>query len=413
VDATTAATLGGLVGLALGLLAVVAVRVSDRQQHPLDVIERKSDIQPGVVEVLALLRSITIVVDSSERVVTCSSSAMAHGLVRHGVIVHPELSELVVATRRDGVIREADLELRRGPMGSASLMVGVRVAPLGASHVLLLVDDRSGARQLEEMRRDFVANVSHELKTPVGGIALLGEAVLHAHDDPDAVERFATRIVSETERLSRLVQEIIDLSRLEMQHTLAEPKLVDLDEVTQEAVDRSRLSAEAKAIVVARTAQPGCFVFGDRELLVTAVRNLVGNAIAYSDSGTKVTVDVRRYGTIVEVSVSDQGQGIALSEQSRVFERFYRVDAARSRQTGGTGLGLAIVKHVCSNHGGEVVLESEEGRGSVFTMRVPAAAPVAAPPDPMIAPVLVPDPAATTNHPKPSFSTDPYRKVSP
>jgi len=414
VDATTAATLGGLVGLGLGVLAVVAVRLSDRERHAeVEANEVAADIQPGVVEVLALLRSITIVVDHGDRVVTCSSSAMAHGLVRDGVLVHPELTELVHSTRHDGVIREADLELRRGPMGGASLTVGARVAPLGTTHVLLLVEDRSRARQLDEMRRDFVANVSHELKTPVGGIALLGEAVLDAHDDPDAVERFALRIVSEAERLTRLVQEIIDLSRLEMQHTLAEPKPVDLGEATHEAVERSKLSAETKSIALIRSAEPGCVVFGDDELLVTAVRNLIGNAISYSDPGTEVTVDVRRFGSVVEVAVQDQGQGIPLSEQSRVFERFYRVDAARSRATGGTGLGLAIVKHVCSNHGGEVALESEEGRGSVFTMRLPAAVPAADGASTGRAPVVVPDSASPVNGSASLVVSDHFGKVSP
>ena len=374
VDATAAATLGGLVGLTLGLLALLAVRLSDRQQQAVPELDRPVALQPGVVEVLALLRSITIVVDAMDAVTTCSSAAMAHGLVHRGVVVHPELTDLVHQVRRDGVIREADLELPRGPMGSASLPIAVRVAPLGRSHVLLLVEDRSKARQIEEVRRDFVANVSHELKTPVGGIALLGEAILDAHDDADAVERFAVRIVAETERLSRLVQEIIDLSRLEMAHTLNEPRPVEMGEAAREALDRSRLSAESRAIRFSFEAGPACVVFGERELLVTAIRNLVGNAVAYSDAGTTVTVVVARDGGVVTVTVSDEGHGIAAAELPRIFERFYRVDAARSRATGGTGLGLAIVKHVCQNHGGEVIVDSVEGLGSRFTMRLPAAA---------------------------------------
>lgn len=412
-SATTAATLGGLAGLLLGLLAAVAVRISERQQRDETEVDLPATLQPGVVEVLALLRSITIVIDAMDRVVTCSSSAMAHGLVRGGRLVHTELAELVSGARRDGLIREADLELRRGPLGSGSLTVRVRVAPLGATHVLLLVEDHSQVRQLEDMRRDFVANVSHELKTPVGGIALLGEAILDAHDDPEAVGRFATRIVSESDRLTRLVQEIIDLSRLEMQHTLAEPAPVDLDEATAEAVERSRVSAENKRITITRQAQSGCIVFGDRELLITAVRNLIGNAISYSDAGTHVDVTLRRQSSIIEVVVSDEGQGIPEAEQPRVFERFYRVDAARSRATGGTGLGLAIVKHVCSNHGGEVVLDSQEGRGSVFTMRLPAAAPAATgPADPVIPSLAAGDPAYVAPDPT-AASAPPPRKVSP
>ncbi len=413
VDATAAATLGGLVGLTLGLLALIAVRLSDRQQRAVPELERPVALQPGVVEVLALLRSITIVVDAKDAVTTCSSAAMAHGLVHRGVVVHPELTDLVHQVRRDGVIREADLELPRGPMGSASLPIAVRVAPLGRSHVLLLVEDRSKARQIEEVRRDFVANVSHELKTPVGGIALLGEAILDAHDDADAVERFAVRIVAETERLSRLVQEIIDLSRLEMAHTLNEPRPVDMGEAAREALDRSRLSAESRAIRIAFEAGPACVVFGERELLVTAIRNLVGNAVAYSDAGTTVTVVVARDGGVVTVTVSDEGHGIPAAELPRIFERFYRVDAARSRATGGTGLGLAIVKHVCQNHGGEVIVDSVEGSGSRFTMRLPAAALPAAVDDSPIDEVPEPVPPGIVQLSLMNNLVQPSRKVAP
>jgi two-component system sensor histidine kinase SenX3 len=240
--------------------------------------------------------------------------------------------------------------------------------------VLALVEDRTRERRVESIRRDFVANVSHELKTPVGGLALLAEAVEGAADDPEAVERFAQRMRVEATRLTRLVQEIVDLSRLQVADTLHEPVIVDVAEVAAEAVERSRLVADAKGIEIATALDEGVHVFGDRELLITAVSNLVGNAIAYSGNDTKVAVAVHDadHG-IVEVAVTDQGQGIPEDEQQRIFERFYRVDPARSRATGGTGLGLAIVKHVCANHGGEVTVWSEEGRGSTFTMRLPAA----------------------------------------
>jgi len=214
--------------------------------------------------------------------------------------------------------------------------------------------------------------VSHELKTPVGGLALLAEAVLDGHDDPEAVARFAKRMQVEATRLTGLVQEIVDLSRLQLNDALRQPERVDLAEAAVEAVERSRLSAEAKDIRLATVTAEDCLVSGDADLLVTAIRNLIGNAVAYSDPHARVTVKVSRgAGEVVEVAVTDQGQGIPEDEQPRIFERFYRVDEARSRNTGGTGLGLSIVKHVCANHGGEVLVWSEPGRGSTFTMRLP------------------------------------------
>ncbi len=331
-------------------------------------------LPPGVGDVLAVLRSSGVVLDASDAVVTSSPSALTMGIVRSGELGHPELLAMVRAVRRDGVIREHELVLPRGPLGEASMVVDARVAPLGDSHVLLLVDDRSQALRVEETRRDFVANVSHELKTPVGGLALLAEAVLEAHDDPEAVARFARRMQVESTRLTRLVQEIVDLSRIQVADTLSDPDRIDLLGVAKEAVDISRLSAETKKIALVVAHDSGRHeVWGEHDLLTTAISNLVGNAIAYSENGTRVTVKVATGGGLVTVAVTDQGQGIPLSDQERIFERFYRVDGARSRATGGTGLGLAIVKHVCANHGGEVTVWSEPGHGSTFTMRLPAA----------------------------------------
>jgi two-component system sensor histidine kinase SenX3 len=239
--------------------------------------------------------------------------------------------------------------------------------------VLLLVDDRTEARRVEDVRRDFVVNVSHELKTPVGALALLAEAVLEANDDPEAVARFAHRMQIESKRLTRLVQEIVDLSRLEIAGTLHDPELVDVGVAAAEAIEQSRLVAGSRGSEIVSSLARGAQVFGDADLLATAIRNLIGNAISYSAPGARVAVSVRSADQLVEIAVADQGQGIPESEQARIFERFYRVDAARSRATGGTGLGLAIVKHICANHGGEVTVWSEPGHGSTFTMRLPQA----------------------------------------
>jgi two-component system sensor histidine kinase SenX3 len=326
-----------------------------------------------VSDVLAVLRSGAIVLDAADAVVSTSPAAVANGLVRDHDLVHNELRHLARQVRRDGAIREVELDLPRGPLGRGRIMVRARVAPLGAAYVLLLIDDRTEARRVEDVRRDFVVNVSHELKTPVGGLALLAEAVLEANDDPEAVARFAHRMQVESSRLTRLVQEIVDLSRLEIAGTLHDPELVDVGAAAAEAIEQSRLVAGSRgAEIVSSLARDG-YVFGDSDLLVTAVRNLVGNAINYSAPGARVAVSVRSCEQLVEIAVADQGQGIPESEQTRIFERFYRVDAARSRATGGTGLGLAIVKHICANHGGEVTVWSEPGHGSTFTMRLPAA----------------------------------------
>ena len=370
---TSAAVLAGFAGLFTGALAVVAVRYSERAQKAVPEPAANPPLPAGVADVLAVLRSSGIVVDSADEVINNSPAAVAYGLVRGTELVHEELRHLARQVRRDGVIREARLDLPRGPLGRGHTVMQARVAPLGASHVLLLVEDHTQAARVEEVRRDFVANVSHELKTPVGGLALLAEAVLDARDDPEAVERFASRMQVESARLAQLVKEIVDLSRLQVADTLHQPRLVDVTAAVHEAIDHTRVGADAKRIDIADACEPDLKVYGDEDLLVTAVRNLIGNAVAYSEPGTRVAVGGRLKDDVVEVTVADQGHGIAPDEQERIFERFYRVDTARSRATGGTGLGLSIVKHVAANHGGEVTVWSEEGRGSTFTLRLPAA----------------------------------------
>jgi len=373
VDPTAAAVLGGVFGLATGAVSVALVRLSERSQRRVPQAPDSGALPAGVSTVLAVLRSGTIVLDSADAVVSVSPWAVAHGLVRDADLVHDELRHLARQVRRDGVIREVELDLSRGPLGRGRIMVGARVAPLGSEFVLLLVDDRTKDLRVEETRRDFLVNVSHELKTPVGGLALLAEAVLEANDDPEAVARFARRMQVESTRLTHLVQDILDLSRLQIADTLHEPDLVEVAAVANEAVEQSILLANSRGVDIVTSLDQGAQVFGDAELLTTAIRNLVANAVNYSASRTRVAVSVRSQDGLVEIAVADQGQGIPESEQTRIFERFYRVDAARSRETGGTGLGLAIVKHICANHGGEVTVWSEQGHGSTFTMRLPAA----------------------------------------
>lgn len=375
VDPTTAASLGVIAGLGLGGVALAAVRLSDRAARRGSMTPTAPVLPPGVGEVLAVLRSSGIVVDPSERVVNNSAAAVSHGLVRGQELVHPQLRAMARDVRRTGEIREAELELRRG-LGEGLLVVSARVAPLGSEHVLLLVEDRSQAHRVEQVRRDFLANVSHELKTPVGGISLLAEAVLGAHDDPEAVARFAKRIGVESTRLTHLVKDIVELSRLEVADVVSSPEVVDAGACATEAIERYRLIAQEHDVELVVSADDACLVWGEAELVTTAVGNLVGNAIAYCERGSQVGVSVRRSPEQrVEIAVTDQGVGVAEDQQELIFQRFYRIDPARSRATGGTGLGLAIVKHITTNLGGQVSVWSQPGQGSTFTITLPTVAP--------------------------------------
>ncbi|MDI5981063.1 sensor histidine kinase [Amycolatopsis magusensis] len=249
------------------------------------------------------------------------------------------------------------------------------VRPLGDGFTVVEAVDHSDAVRLEATRRDFVANVSHELKTPVGAIALLTEAVLDAAEDTEEVRRFGGKILRESTRLGQLVTELIALSRLQGAERLPDLNVVEVDAVVREALGRVRLSAESAEIAVTTDQPSGLLIEGDRTLLVTALSNLLENAIHYSSPGSPVSVSRRLVDGAVEIAVTDRGIGIEEADQQRVFERFYRADKARSRATGGTGLGLAIVKHVAANHGGDVRLWSSPGTGSTFTLRIPAHTP--------------------------------------
>lgn len=365
------AVAAGLIGLALGTFGVLAYRVSEKQRQLLDVEAAEPALPPGAAEVLAVVGRAFVVVDAVDGVVRASPAAYAYGLVRGHTVVHKELLDMTAGVRRDGVILEKMLELPRGPLGQGTIIVQVRAAMLGEEYILLLADDRTEITRTEEIRNDFVANVSHELKTPVGAISLLAEALESSADDEQAVRRFTKRMHKESGRLAALVQDIIELSRLQGASVAQQGSPVDVNAVIAEAVDRSQLPAESKNISIVVGGRTEGKVFGDQDLLVTALRNLIDNAIRYSPANTRVGIGVRAKEGLVAISVTDQGEGLSAEDQERVFERFYRVDSARSRHTGGTGLGLSIVKHVASNHGGEVTLWSQPGQGSTFTLRLP------------------------------------------
>lgn len=374
------AAAAAIAGVCTGVIAMLAFRWSEREQSrpTRSSLHTEPVLPPGVDTVLSVLRSSAVVLDEADAVVKASSAAYALGLVRGGTLAVEPMLQMARDTRRDGEIRQVELDLpRRGTGRGEALAVSARVAPLGSRLVMLLVEDLTEARRIEAVRRDFVANVSHELKTPVGALSLLSEAVMDAAEDPEAVERFAGRMQYESTRLTSLVQELIDLSRVQNDDPLEDSEPVGVGELVAEAVDRCRQSAGSKHITLAAGGTDGLFVWGNRSQLAAALGNLVENAVNYSPARTRVGIAGRRVaapgGELIEISVSDQGIGISERDKDRVFERFYRVDPARSRATGGTGLGLAIVKHVAASHGGEVTVWSAEGQGSTFTLRLPEA----------------------------------------
>jgi two-component system sensor histidine kinase SenX3 len=249
----------------------------------------------------------------------------------------------------------------------------IHALSLGGDDVAVIAEDVTEEERVETVRRDFVANIGHEIKTPVGAITLLAEAALDAGEDAEAVRRFLARLQHEAGRLSRLVQELIELSRLQGGEPLPGRTPVSVDAIVEDAIDHVRATAESKEIAVDHGGDTGVHTYGSHTQLVTALGNLLENAIAYSGPGTRVAVGVRRRRDQVEIAVSDEGIGIAREDLGRIFERFYRADPARARATGGTGLGLAIVKHVVGNHGGEVSVSSRVGTGTTFTIRLPMA----------------------------------------
>ena len=325
-----------------------------------------------LLKTLQSLESESLIIVPGEQILFQSPGITNFAIVKDERITSEDLMALIRVARRTNETHRSRIEIARGPIGAGKREFEVSVSPLNEEGmVLVLISDQSEARRIDAVRRDFVANVSHELKTPIGALGLLSEAILGAKDQPDAVVKFASRMQIEAKRLTDLVQEIIDLSRLQSSDPLQKAFDVEASDVVREAVAQAALSAESRKITVEIGEIEDATVIGDRDQLIMAVLNLVENAINYSPENTKVSVVVKVKEELLEISVTDQGIGIAEGELARVFERFYRVDPARSRMTGGTGLGLSIVKHVALNHGGDIKVWSKEGVGSTFTLQLP------------------------------------------
>jgi two-component system, OmpR family, sensor histidine kinase SenX3 len=362
------------VALAVGL--AVGARLSPR------VVERRHRVAnewAGITvsqmlhRIVALMPLGAAVVDTHRDVVYLNERAKELGLVRDRQL--DEQAWRAAQQALDGEDVEFDITPGRRPAtGRSGLSVHGHARLLSEEDrrfAVVFVHDQSDYARMEAARRDFVANVSHELKTPVGAMALLAEAILASADDSETVRRFAEKVLIEANRLGDMVAELIELSRLQGAERLPNVTEVEVDTIVSEAISRHKVAADNADIEVRTDAPSGLRVLGDQTLLVTALANLVSNAIAYSPRGSLVSISRRRRGDNVEIAVTDRGIGIALEDQERVFERFFRGDKARSRATGGSGLGLAIVKHVAANHNGSIGVWSKPGTGSTFTLSIP------------------------------------------
>ncbi|KJL49421.1 Signal-transduction histidine kinase senX3 [Microbacterium hydrocarbonoxydans] len=358
--------IGLLIGIALSLVVVWAYRARARMDE-----ETSTTVPEGVTDVLGSMDDAACVIDTSGLVLAASLAAARFGIQVGATLDNPELRQLVRGVRATGGTATESLRITRGGLSLDPRLVSARASVISPRMTLLIIRDVTEQERLDQMRRDFVANTSHELKTPVGAVTLLAEAIESAADDPAQVRIFAARISAEASRLGQLTGRIMSLSRLQADDGLGDVRPVAIDEVIAASIEAHVVQADSAGVDLARGGDRDVWVRGDAQILIEAIGNLVANAIVYSPKGSRVGIGVRADGDIVEIAVSDQGIGIAEADRERIFERFYRADEARSRRTGGTGLGLSIVKHAIQRHGGEVLLWSRPGRGSTFTVRLP------------------------------------------
>ncbi|AQY02328.1 MULTISPECIES: sensor histidine kinase [Microbacterium] len=364
--ALLALAVGLVIGIGLSLLIAWAYRARARVAD-----ETSLAVPAGVTAVLGSMDDAACVVDSSGLVLAVSKAATRFGIEVGAPLENPELRQLVRGGRNDGGSATESLRITRGGLSLDPRLVSARASVISPRMTLLIIRDVTEQERLDQMRRDFVANTSHELKTPVGAVTLLAEAIESAADDPAQVRHFATRISAEAARLGQLTGRIMSLSRLQTDDALSDVRPVSIDEVLATALEAHVVQADSAGVELARGGDRGVWVRGDSQILIEAFGNLIANAIVYSPRGSRVGIGVKADDGVVEIAVSDQGIGIAEADRERIFERFYRADEARSRRTGGTGLGLSIVKHATQRHGGEVRLWSRPGRGSTFTIRLP------------------------------------------
>jgi len=342
-----------------------------RREKSINAEERR-DLPMLLLNTLNQLDGASLIVAPGEIAIFANPEGEKLGILRDGRIQSEELLASIRVVRRTNVKQTGTIEIARGPIGEGKREITVNVIPLSEGElVLVMLRDESEAQRVHEVRRDFVANISHELKTPIGALSLLSEAVMEAKDDSESVTKFASRMQIEAKRLTDLVQEIIQLSRVQDSDPLHEAEVLLTSDLIKEALDQCRTTADARKISLFFQESKDAYIQGDHDQMTMAVNNLIENAVNYSPQGTKVSVSTSVEDGIISIAVSDQGIGIPEAEVERIFERFYRVDPARSRETGGTGLGLSIVKHIVTKHGGEISVWSSENVGSTFTIRLP------------------------------------------
>lgn len=354
------------------IVASIAAALRTRESVSLQL---STYIPEGVKAVVKGIEDPAAIVDSSFVVRVASKTAAQYLMSKGATVADPQLRALVRRVRDSGDSETATLSVTRQGRTDGQRLATVRVMAVSPRMMMVVLRDITERERVEQMRRDFVANISHELKTPVAAVSVLSEAIVAAADDPDVVRKFAARLRSEAKRLDELTTRIMSLSRLQAAEDLSEERDVSIDQVIASAVAALATQAESAGVSVVTGGDKNAIVRGDERILTDALGNLLNNAIAYSPRGSKVGVGVRAEADSVEVTVTDRGIGIPEADQERIFERFYRADQARSRRTGGTGLGLAIVKHAAQRHGGEVRIWSQPGRGSTFTMQLPLRRP--------------------------------------
>ena len=342
------------------------------KQSDVENLSNPSSLPELLIKTLNTLDRDSLILDKNGNAIFTTNNIDKLNILKDDKIFSEEFLALIRVVRRTGEKQEASFELPRGPIGEGKREIQVSISMLSENGlVLIIIDDEGEKQRIDAVRRDFITNISHELKTPITALSLNSDALLEVKNEPDQVVRFADRIKQQAGRLNDLVQEIINLSKLQDADPLDVARNVNVLDVVREAIDQCETNAEARKISINLEKEDAAVVLGNRDQLVMAVHNLIENAINYSSQGTNVTVVVEAIEDIVEITVKDQGIGIAQSEIDRIFERFYRVDPARSRATGGTGLGLSIVKHVAQNHGGEIKVWSAPGVGSTFSLRLP------------------------------------------
>lgn len=361
-----------LVAVSLGLLITLYRFNSYKKTNKAQNLDAELIRNRALKDVVELIPTAAMIVDVSNQVITSNSACIPLRLIsddRISIAEIRELNEQVTKTKSVQTIEQLFITTDPAiPDWEASVVI----SPIDDKYALVLITDLSEERRLNEVRRDFVANVSHELKTPVGALSLLAEAITAAGTDEEQIKKFTNRMQLEVKRLTELITDLVELSEVQGDKLMRNFEPVNLVSVINEAVDTAKLFANEKKINLNSPQNlPAVTVLGDQRQLVTALSNLITNAIRYSPSHTNVGVGLRVENEQAQVSVTDQGVGISEADQVRIFERFYRVDPARSRETGGTGLGLAIVKYICANHGGECTVWSKKGQGSTFTLNLP------------------------------------------